>query len=164
MKIRDIMHQPVELAAPDDTLKTAARKMRAGDCGSLPVGEHDRLVGIVTDRDIVARAVAEGRSATRTTVRDVMSPGVKYCYDDEEIDDLARNMATLQVKRLPVLDRAKRLVGIVSLGDLAVRDGAEAEASHALNGICQPRAGLPDATAAHGGDQVDRNPGGQVTS
>jgi CBS domain-containing protein len=164
MKIRDIMHQPVEVAAPRDTLKAAAMKMLAGDCGSLPVGENDRLVGMVTDRDIVARGVAEGCNPNKTTVRDVMSTGVKYCYDDEDLDDLARNMATLQVKRLPVLNREKRLVGIVSLGDLAIRDEAQAEAGRALCGISQPNQGLPGGAARRKDTQVDHNPGGPVTS
>jgi len=97
------------------------------------------LVGMITDRDIVTRAVAEGLDPTESYVGEVMSEDVKYCYEDETTDDLARNMATLQIKRLPVLDRGKRLVGIVSLGDMATR--TEQEAQYALAGICQNNGG-----------------------
>jgi CBS domain-containing protein len=120
MQIRDIMTQPVELAAPEDSIREAARKMTALDCGILPVGENNRLIGMLSDRDIVTRAVAEGYDPDECYVREIMSADVMYCYDDETADDLARNMAGLQVKRLPVLNRDKRLVGIVSLGDLAL--------------------------------------------
>jgi CBS domain-containing protein len=102
------------------------------------VGENDRLVGMVTDRDIVLRAVAKGKTPSKSTARDVMSPDIKYCYEDETIEDAARNMASLQVKRLPVLNREKRLVGIVSLGDLAMEPEADEQSKEALLGISQP--------------------------
>jgi CBS domain-containing protein len=138
VQVRELMTRSVEIASPNDSLKAAARKMAEADCGILPVGEHDRLVGMLSDRDIVVRAVAEGLDPAYCRVRDVMSPDVKYCYEDENTDDLARNMALLQVKRLPVLSRDKRLVGIVSLGDMAIEPGAKEEAKDALAGISQP--------------------------
>jgi CBS domain-containing protein len=110
----------------------------AMDCGILPVAEDDRLIGMVSDRDIVMRAVAEGFDPDECYVREIMTTEVKYCYDDETAEDLARNMASLQVKRLPVLNRDKRLVGIVSLGDLALVRDAKGEAQKALAGISQP--------------------------
>ena len=138
VQVRELMTRAVGIASPDDTLKAAARKMAELDCGILPVGDNDRLVGMLSDRDIVVRAVAEGLDPGRCRVREVMSADVKYCYEDESTDDLARNMATLQVKRLPVLNRQKRLVGIVSLGDMAIDPGAKEEAKDALAGISQP--------------------------
>jgi CBS domain-containing protein len=134
------MTSPVEIISPDDTIETAARMMAACDCGVLPVGQNDRLVGMITDRDIVTRAVAAGVDLDDCLVGDVMTPEVRYCYEDETADDLARNMEALQIKRLPVLNRQKRLVGIVSCGDLAVHpqgDTFEA-AAIALKGISQP--------------------------
>jgi CBS domain-containing protein len=138
MNIRDIMSQPVELVSPEDTVMTAARKMAELDCGILPVGENDRLVGVITDRDIVTRAVANGVDPDECYVREAMSTDVKYCYEDESLDDLARNMRMLQIKRLPVLNRQKRLVGIVSLADLALAGDTAPYAQQALSGISQP--------------------------
>lgn len=138
MQVRELMTRSVEIISPDDTLRVAARRMADADCGILPVGEDGRLVGMLSDRDIVVRAVAEGLDPERCRVRDVMSPDVRYCYEDEHTDDLARNMAILQVKRLPVLNRRKQLVGIVSLGDMAIEPGAKEEAKDALAGISQP--------------------------
>ena len=100
------------------------------------MGENDRLVGMITDRDIAIRGVAKGKGP-KAKVRDVMSKEVKYCFEDEDLDHICRNMAELQMRRLPVLNRDKRLVGILSLGDLAVKH-ASAEASTALEGISQP--------------------------
>lgn len=140
MKVRDIMSQPVEVITPEDTVTDAAQKMVELDCGILPVGENDRLVGVITDRDIVTRAVAKGVDPDECYVREAMSTDVKYCYEDESLEDLARNMRTLQVKRLPVLNRKKRLVGIVSLGDLAIGSATAIYAQQALSGIAQPSA------------------------
>jgi CBS domain-containing protein len=147
MQIRDIMTQPVELTAPDETVRVAARKMTVMDCGILPVGENDRLVGMISDRDIVTRAVAEGFDPDECYVREIMSADVKYCYEDESAEDLARNFATLQIKRLPVLNRDKRLVGIVSLGDLALLKNAKTQAQQALAGISQPGRSSLDGSA-----------------
>ncbi len=121
MKVSEIMTRDVRLLSPDQTIREAASLMADVDVGSLPVGDNDRLVGIITDRDIVIRAVAQGKSAD-TKVAEVMSKEMLYCFDTDEIDDVARNMGKAQVRRLPVLNSDKRLVGIVSLGDLARND------------------------------------------
>lgn len=120
MFISEVMTRDVRIASPDDTLESAARLMEEEDFGSLPVAENDRLVGMLTDRDITIRAVARGLIPSESTVREVMSAEVKYVYDDESVRDVANVMGDLQVRRLPVLNRGKRLVGIVSLGDLAL--------------------------------------------
>ena len=133
MKIAELMTPDVEVIRPDDTLQTAAKMMADLDAGILPVGENDRLVGMITDRDITVRAVAEGRDPEKTTVRDAMSDQVRYCFDDEDPQQVAQKMGALQVRRLPVLNRDKRLVGIVSLGDLVI--GAEDPAKEALKEI-----------------------------
>lgn len=147
MQIRDIMTRPVALAAPEDSIREAARKMTEFDCGILPVGENDRLIGMLSDRDIVTRAVTKGYDPDECYVREIMSRDVMYCYEDETADDLARNMAGLQVKRLPVLSRDKRLVGIVSLGDLALVRPAQGQAQRALAGISQPARSTLEGTA-----------------
>jgi CBS domain-containing protein len=120
MQVKEIMSAGVRVASPTDTLQQAARMMAELDAGALPVGENDRLVGMITDRDIAIRGDAEGRDPTRTPVRDVMTrEDVKYCFEDDDVDEVAENMAQLQVRRLPVVNRDKRLVGIVSLGDIS---------------------------------------------
>ena len=134
MQIRELMTPDVEVIRPDDTLRTAAKMMADYDVGALPVGENDRLVGIITDRDITVRAVAEGRDPEKTTVRDAMSGRVLYIFEDEELSEVTHKMGDWQVRRLPVLNRDKRLVGIVSLGDLAV-SGAKSEGETALEDI-----------------------------
>lgn len=135
MLVSELMTRDVRLAAPNDTIERAATMMGEVDAGAIPVGENDRLVGMITDRDIAVRAVAQGKSPM-TTVREVMSSNVKYCFEDEAIEDVARNMGDIQVRRLPVLNRDKRLVGIVSLGDLAVQHASQA--SVALSNISEP--------------------------
>jgi CBS domain-containing protein len=120
MLVSEVMTRDVKIASPNDSLQRAAQRMEADDFGSLPVGEDDRLVGMLSDRDIAIRAVAQGRSPTECCVRDVMSAEVKYVFDDQTIEEAAKMMGTLGVRRLPVLNHDKRLVGIVSLGDLAV--------------------------------------------
>jgi len=129
MKVSEMMSGSVCIARPQDTLAHAAGLMSRHDVGSLPVGDGDRLVGFLTDRDIVVRAVAGGLGP-EATVREVMSTEVKYCFEDEDIDHVARNMAQQQIRRLPVVDRDKRLVGIVSLGNFA--DSGDAGASQDL--------------------------------
>jgi CBS domain-containing protein len=123
MRVSEVMTPGVRVVSPDQTISEAARLMAEIDAGSLPVGEDDRLVGMITDRDIAVRAVAEQKPPT-TKVREVMSEEVLYCFDDQEIDDIAQNMSDVKVRRLPVVNREKRLVGIVSLGDLAKGDNA----------------------------------------
>ena len=121
MKVHEAMTRGVRIASPQQTIREAACMMADIDAGALPVGENDRLVGMITDRDIALRAVGEGRSPD-TAIRDIMSKEVLYCYEDEDLDDVAEKMGDSKVRRLPVLDRGKRLVGIVSLGDLALHD------------------------------------------
>jgi len=130
------MTRNVELAGPNQTLRDAAIIMAGLDAGVLPVAENDRLVGMITDRDIAIRGIAEGKGPD-AFVRDVMSKEVRYCFEDEQVDHVLKNMGDLQVRRLPVLDRDKRLVGIVSIGDLAA-NGQAAKAGKALSGISQP--------------------------
>lgn len=134
MRVNELMSLRVELARPDESIQHAAQVMQRIDTGILPVGEHDRLVGVITDRDIAVRAVAEGKDPKSTLVRDVMSGEVRYCYEDDDIEAVAENMAELQVRRLPVVDRDKRLCGIISLGDIA-REHRAREAGEALEGI-----------------------------
>ena len=118
MRVSEAMSRDVRIASPEQTICEAARMMGEIDAGVLPVGEKDRLVGIITDRDIAVRAVAEDKPPS-TKVRDVMSREVLYCYDDQVIDEVATNMGDEQVRRMPVVNRDKRLVGIVSLSDVA---------------------------------------------
>ncbi|MDF2973951.1 MAG: inosine-5-monophosphate dehydrogenase [Microvirga sp.] len=136
MKVSEVMTRDVQLIEPIQTIREAAKLMAELDAGIMPVREGDRLVGMITDRDIAVRAVAQGRGPD-TSVREVMTDDVKYCYEDDDTDDVARNMADIQVRRLPVLTRDKRLVGIISLGDMAVSDGS-ARVTEAVAGISQP--------------------------
>ena len=136
MRIQEIMSRHVELADPNMTIRDIARKMRAENLGALPIGENDRLIGMVTDRDIVMRAVAEERSAGNTTARDVMSEHVWYCFEYDDVDKAAQVMAEHQVRRLPVLNQDKRLVGVVALADLGRKASKAAET--ALEGISEP--------------------------
>jgi CBS domain-containing protein len=136
MQVRDAMSSDVRIANPNQSIRDAAMLMAEIDAGSLPVGENDRLVGMITDRDIALRAIALGKGPD-TPVREVMSEDVKYCFEDNEIDEVAQNMADIKVRRLPVLNKSKRLVGIVSLGDFALVDGPT-NAGEALCGISEP--------------------------
>jgi len=133
MRVSEAMTRDVRIAGPDETLRKAAQTMAKLDAGSLPVGENDQLVGMITDRDIAIRGIAAGKGP-KAKVRDVMSRDVKYCFEDQEMDEITRNMADIQVRRLPVLDRDKRLVGILSLGDIAVSSDGKG-AADALRGI-----------------------------
>ena len=117
MKISDCMTRDVELANPDMTLREAARCMGECDAGVLPVGENDRLVGMLTDRDIAIRGVAQGKGPD-ATVRETMSPEVRWCFEDDDVEEVLQHMAEEQIRRMPVLNAEKRLVGIVSLADL----------------------------------------------
>jgi CBS domain-containing protein len=136
MKISECMSSDVHLANPDDSIQSAAATMAEIDSGAIPVGDNGRLVGMITDRDIAIRAVAAGRGPD-ARVADVMSHDVKYCYEDEDTEHVLANMGDIQVRRLPVLNREKRLVGIVSLGDLAMT-GARAKTGQALGDISRP--------------------------
>lgn len=128
MKIQDIMTRNVEVIQPDSALREAADKMKSIDVGSLPVCDNRKLVGMITDRDIATRAVAEGRDPTGTKVRDAMTPDLIYCYEDQDVKEAAKMMEQHQIRRLPILNREHQLVGIVALGDLAV------EAKNKLSG------------------------------
>jgi CBS domain-containing protein len=136
MLVCDAMTRDVEIVSPRQSIREAAHLMAQLDIGALPVADGDRLVGMITDRDIAVRAVGEGRSPD-TEVRDVMSKEVLYCFEDEEVDQVTHNMSDIKLRRLPVLDRRKRLVGIVSLGDIALIDGP-GHVGAALCGISQP--------------------------
>jgi len=137
MKVSECMTREVRLAAPEETLQDAARMMADIDAGILPVGEDDRMIGMITDRDIAIRGVALGR-APDAKVREIMSDEVRYCFEDDDADDVLDNMAAIQVRRLPVVDRDKRLVGIVSIADLARKREEAAHAGEALGEIARP--------------------------
>jgi CBS domain-containing protein len=136
MKVSEVMTRDVQLIEPTQSIREAARLMAEMDAGIVPVREGDRLVGMITDRDIAVRAVAEGKGPD-TPIREVMTDDVKYCYEDDDTGDVARNMADIQVRRLPVLTREKRLVGIISLGDMTMSDGSS-RVGEAVAGISQP--------------------------
>jgi CBS domain-containing protein len=144
MRVSECMTRKVQIVAPNDSLVGAAKAMATLDAGALPVGENDRLVGMITDRDIAVRGVAAGMGPN-AKVGDVMNSEVKYCFEDQEVDEVLGIMADLQVRRLPVLSRGKRLVGIVSLGDLA-SNGQARRAGDALGEISRP-GGLHSQTA-----------------
>lgn len=135
MNVSKCMTNDVKVCAPSDTLRDAAMAMKQIDTGVLPVGEDDRMVGMITDRDIAVRAIAENRGPD-SSVRETMTQEVLYCYDDDDVDDVAKQMRELQVRRMPVVSREKRLVGMISLGDIAKAD--EDEAGEALRGVAQP--------------------------
>jgi CBS domain-containing protein len=138
MRVSEVMTRGVECIYPDASLQEAAAKMKSLDIGPLPVCDNDRLVGMVTDRDITVRATAEGDDPTEIRVRDIMTPEVFYCFEDDLVDDAARTMEDKQVRRLLVLNRDKQLVGIVSLGDLAVETGDEELVGTTLEAVSEP--------------------------
>jgi CBS domain-containing protein len=119
MKIKDAMTKNVQYVAPNTPVSEIAKLMKERECGSIPVGENDKLVGMVTDRDIVVRCIASGADPMSSTAEQCMSPGVLYCYDSDNVEDILENMGNQAVKRLPVVNKDKNLVGIVSFGDLA---------------------------------------------
>ena len=136
MHVREAMTRDVCMVRPDQTLREAAKMMGQIDAGVLPVTDGERLIGMITDRDIAVRGVGMGKDP-QTPVREVMTEEVKYCFDDEDIDHVAENMGDIQVRRLPVLSREKRLVGILSLGDIAHVGEADC-AGIAMLGISEP--------------------------
>jgi CBS domain-containing protein len=138
MQLKEIMTPAVEVISPEASIREAAEKMRHLDIGPLPVCDGDRLVGMLTDRDITVRAVADGRDPVTTLVREVMTSDIVYGFDDQDIQDATRLMEQYQIRRLPVLNRNKRLVGIVSLGDLAVHPGNQPLASEVLEQVSEP--------------------------
>jgi CBS domain-containing protein len=138
MQLKDVMTREVAVIHPDTTLTEAAAQMDALNVGSLPVCNGDRVLGVITDRDIAVRATAAGRDPLATRVRDVMTTDIVYGFDDQDVAEAARLMQEKQIRRLLVLNRTKRLVGVVSLGDLAVETGDERLAGEALKQISEP--------------------------
>ena len=135
MKISQCMSSDVRVVSPDDTIERAAQMMAQIDSGVLPVGKDDRLVGMITDRDIAIRGVGEG-CGPDARVGEIMSQEVKYCYEDADTDEVLENMGEIQVRRMPVVNRDKELVGIVSIGDLAKKDSRDS--GEALGEIARP--------------------------
>src|SRR6266481_7798487 len=135
MKIAKIMSRDVQFVKPDTTLREAASLMKKIDAGCLPVAEHDKLVGMITDRDLAIRGMAEGKGPD-AKVRDAMSHEIKCCFEDEDVAHVAENMAELQIRGLAVMTREKRLVGIVSLADLT--EGSLPNMAKALQRISRP--------------------------
>jgi CBS domain-containing protein len=140
MHVRDCMSESVRITSPEQSIGEAAQLMKDCDAGALPVGENERLVGMITDRDIAIRAVAAGRDA-KTPVREVMTREIQYVFEDDDLDEAAAKMSELKVRRLPVLNQAKRLVGVISLADMA---RSPKHGSEALSGVSMP--GGPHAT------------------
>src|SRR5436190_14475097 len=138
MRVAEIMTRDPEVLPSDFILKDAALKMQQLDVGMLPIRDGDRLVGMLTDRDITLRATAEGRDPTKTRVREVMTPEVVYCFEDQDVSEAAKLMQEKQIRRLPILNREKRLVGIVSLGDLAVHSAEEMTVSKTIKEVSAP--------------------------
>jgi CBS domain-containing protein len=136
MRVSEAMTREVRVATPGQSIRDVAKMMAEIDAGAVPVGENDKLVGMITDRDIAIRGVAQGKGP-ETPVREVMSDSkVLYCYEDEELEHVAKNMGSEQVRRLPVVNREKRLVGIVSLGDVIQRETKSA--IKAVKGVSKP--------------------------
>lgn len=149
MKIHDIMTSTVKVARPNESVQCAARAMRTLNVGALPVCDGNRLVGMVTDRDITIRAVADGTDPKETLVKDNMSPEIVYCFEDQDAHEAERIMQERQIRRLPVLDRDKKLVGIVSLGDLATRTHETQTVGETLEKVSEHEEILGRAAEAH---------------
>jgi CBS domain-containing protein len=137
MRVRELMTDSVKTVQPGATLPEVAKLMRDEDIGSVPVAENDKLIGMVTDRDIVIRGLADGGRLEAKCARDVMSQQVLYCREDESVEDVLKNMGEQQIRRLPVVNESKRLVGVVSLGDLSTRARAT-KTGEALKEISKP--------------------------
>ncbi len=136
-QLKDLMSRDVKLVSPETSIKEAAILMRDGDFGMLPVGEADRMIGTISDRDMAIRAVALDKGPA-TKVRDVMTTGVAWAYETDSVDKAVKIMSERQVRRLPVVDENKRLVGIVALGDLAVKESEKDSSAEALSEISKP--------------------------
>src|SRR5262249_51401972 len=145
-QVKEAMTKDVELASPTQTIRQAALLMGKIDCGALPVADKDSLVGMITDRDIAVRAIAAGKGP-KTLVKDIMSAEVLYCYEDQELAEVAANLGDVKVRRLPVMNREKRLVGILSLGDMARKANGIDPAADALKGISEPGGEHSQSTA-----------------
>jgi len=138
MLLRDMMTASIEAIPADATLMQAAEKMKQLDIGAIPVRENNRLVGMITDRDIAVRGVAEGRDPKKTPVRDAMSADIWFCYEDQSVESAAKLMEDKQIRRLPVFDRSERAIGMVSLGDLAVRNHDDRLSGKVLERVSKP--------------------------
>ena len=138
MQLKEIMTRDVEVVHPDATLQEAATKMDQLNVGAIPVCDGDRLVGMLTDRDITVRATAAGRDPKTTRVREAMTAEVVYLFEDQDVPDAARLMEQDQIRRVVILNQDKRLVGIVSLGDLAVDAPGARLAEEVLEGVSEP--------------------------
>lgn len=136
MRIKELMTQDVQTTTPQATIKEAAELMQQFNIGFLPVCEGSKIVGVMTDRDIILRVVARGRDPSNTKVRDIMTIDIVRCFDDQEITEIAKLMEEKQVRRLPVLNRDIHLIGVISLGDLAIRN--EELAGEILREVCEP--------------------------
>ena len=138
MQLRDVMTRDIQDIPPEATLKQAAETMRSLDVGALPVCENNRVIGMLTDRDIAMRAVAEGYDPNEAHVRDAMTGELIYCYEDDTVENAAKLMEEKQIRRLPVMDRNQRLCGIVSLGDLATRTRDDRMSGEVLEQVSEP--------------------------
>ncbi len=154
MKVSEVMTKEVITASAQDTVQEVAKKMAGLNAGALPIAEDARLVGMITDRDIVVKGVA-GNKGLNAKVRDIMTPEVRYCFDDQEVDDVMRDMGELQVRRMPVVNRDKTLVGILSLGDVAVGQD-NGGAVDALREVSRPGGAHSRATVV--GDRTNDPP------
>lgn len=138
MKLKDIMTKEVETVSPKDTLKEAAQKMRVRDIGFLPVSDGDKVLGVVTDRDLILRAIAEGMDPKTRIGDDFITTPIVYCFDDQDVEDAAKLMEEHQIRRLIILNRAdNRLAGVVSLGDIATK-GKEKTSAKVLQSVSEP--------------------------
>jgi CBS domain-containing protein len=137
-QISDIMTREVRCVAPNDSLQRAAKIMGELDVGSLPVWDGQNLIGMVTDRDITIRGVAQGKQVDSAAVSEVMSTDVQWCFEDDQIDEVMEKMQDAQIRRVPVMDRQNRLIGMVSLGDLATKTRADEEVQDTLESVSQP--------------------------
>lgn len=121
MLAKDVMSKKPEFLPPTATLKQAANQMRTHDYGFIPVGENDRLIGAITDRDLAVRGIAEGKDPNKTTVREIMSKGIQFCFEEDNVEKVVQKMEKLQIRRLVVLSKEKKMTGIISLGDIATK-------------------------------------------
>lgn len=137
MKLNEIMTQEVTVIHPDDALQTAAQKMRDQDIGFLPVCDGDRLIGVVTDRDLVVRVLVDGRDPKAEIGRNLVTAPVIYCFEDQDVEEAEQIMEENQIRRLVILNREKRLVGVVSLGDLALTRSAD-QSGEVLQSVSEP--------------------------
>lgn len=147
--VRDCMTGHVEIGNPEMSLQEVAQRMRDGDFGILPIAQNDKIVGMITDRDITIRATAEGKSPVDCTANDIMTKQVLYCYEDQSLEEVSTNLGENQIRRLPVLNRNKRLVGILSLGDLAQSTANPYKVEEALSDISRATTPMRDVNQHH---------------